>query len=165
MTTVRRCNTADVASLTTTIATKVINSQSILSMHRLTRTRLQGSSDTNDNGNDGGNTNVNRAVHRSELNLLSEEQIDFTISYINKHFRHIMTIFAEVFTPLGEIKAKKNAFRGGSYEIIDAELVDIEYFGDYGFLYLEATTIQIRGQKKQQAIERVVVPLGESSRV
>lgn len=115
---------------------------------------------------------------------LNDNQIEFTIGYMNKHHRDVLKSFAQVFSPLGAIQVKKNAFSGGSYEIEDAKLVGIDYFGhdfdlscDYGggsgggddngdrecrvgFLSVEAT-VQIRNEKHPR-FEQVKVPLGES---
>mmetsp|Transcript_8370 Transcript_8370/g.12595 ORF Transcript_8370/g.12595 Transcript_8370/m.12595 type:complete len:539 (+) Transcript_8370:58-1674(+) len=100
-----------------------------------------------------------------------EKQLDFTMGYLNKHHRDVLRLFVEVFSELGAIQVQKNAFSGGSYEIIDARVIDIDYRGhdhldnddndgedkNVGFLLLEAT-VQVRN-KKEPTVERVQVSL------
>lgn len=103
---------------------------------------------------------------------LDESQIDFIMGYMNKHHTNVLIKFTQVFTSLGEIQMKKNAFSGGSYEIVDAKLVGIYFDADTGacenndntesgnYLELEAT-VQIWG-KKETTVEVVQVSLGKT---
>jgi hypothetical protein len=116
--------------------------------------KLHSSNNSNSEGQDADNA------------FLDEQQIDFTMGYMNKHHRDVLTKFVEVYTPLGITQMKKNAFSGGSYEILDSVLVGIGYYGhshddDYkpGYLRLEAT-VQIRSEKEPR-VEIVELALGE----
>ncbi|KAL3904748.1 MAG: hypothetical protein SGILL_009948, partial [Bacillariaceae sp.] len=56
---------------------------------------------------------------------LSEKQLDFTLGYLNKHHRDVLGSFAEIFSELGEVKARKNSWSGGTYKIEEAKITDI----------------------------------------
>ena len=73
------------------------------------------------------NDNDNNSHSHSQEATLNAEQLDFTMGYLNKHHRDVLTNFATAFTPLGVISAKKNGFSGGSYTIQDASIVNIHY--------------------------------------
>ena len=84
---------------------------------------------------------------------LNEEQLDFTMGYLNKHHGDMLTTFADAYTALGEEAAKRNKFSGGSFKIIGAKIVDI----DLEKLKLEVT-IKDRS-KSEPLIETTSVPL------
>jgi adenylate kinase len=90
------------------------------------------------------------------VNALNEDQLDFTMGYLNKHHSSLLKDLVAVFTDIGVTQAKKNAFSGGSFVIQNAKLIDIHYDKNVQqqeqedpslyYLTLEAT-IQIRGAK------------------
>mmetsp|Transcript_27964 Transcript_27964/g.32042 ORF Transcript_27964/g.32042 Transcript_27964/m.32042 type:complete len:564 (-) Transcript_27964:192-1883(-) len=121
-------------------------------------------------------TNNSSSSSPSTPSSFDDKQLDFTMGYLNKHHRDALRAFAEVFTPLGIIQAKKNAFSGGTYEIVDASVTGIEYNhnvalelskateetdvdanGNVGFLTLEVK-VKIWNEKEAK-IETVQVPL------
>jgi adenylate kinase len=57
---------------------------------------------------------------------LNEKQLDFTLGYLNKHHRDVLGAFAETFSELGEIKARKNSWTGGTYKIEEGKIIDID---------------------------------------
>jgi len=57
--------------------------------------------------------------------VLDEKQLDFVIGYLNKHHGRLLTKIAENFSQLGIEKKKKNAWSGGSFEIISSKIVNI----------------------------------------
>jgi hypothetical protein len=60
------------------------------------------------------------------------------MGYINKHHPDVLKAFAESFSELGKIKAKKNAWTGGSYEIDCAKITNI----DTKEMELEVTVVE-----------------------
>lgn len=136
------------------------------------------SNPNNDNENND-NKNSSQEQPSKENDLLNDNQIDFTMGYLNKHHTDVLILFVQAFTQLGATQVKKNAFSGGSYEITNAKLIGIDYFGHrdgschvsgnekdedtsskVGFLTLEAM-VQIRSEKEPK-LELVTVPLGTS---
>jgi len=119
--------------------------------------------DKNKNRDDDDDDHSRNKVSSSAFDTQS---LDFTMGYLNKHHREVLTKFAIAFTPLGVLQAKKNAFSGGSFTIQDATVVDIWYpkgppqQGDVScsssYLELEVT-VNIRGAKDpiQTEIQRV----------
>jgi adenylate kinase len=83
----------------------------------------------------------------------TKESLDFTMGYLNKHHRDILTNFAIAFTPLGVIQKQKNALSGGSYSIEDATIVGIHK----NYVELDVK-VQIRNEKEPR-IERQTVSL------
>ena len=57
---------------------------------------------------------------------LDEKQLDFTMGYLNKHHKDMLTTFVDVYTDLGSEAAKRNVFSGGSFKIQDARIVHID---------------------------------------
>eukprot|EP00566_Odontella_aurita_P010205 CAMPEP_0113551534 /NCGR_PEP_ID=MMETSP0015_2-20120614/14576_1 /TAXON_ID=2838 /ORGANISM="Odontella" /LENGTH=430 /DNA_ID=CAMNT_0000452433 /DNA_START=347 /DNA_END=1639 /DNA_ORIENTATION=- /assembly_acc=CAM_ASM_000160 len=51
------------------------------------------------------------------------------MGYLNKHHSDLLADFATVFTEIGEEKAKKNAFSGGSFRIEGAKIVGLDATG------------------------------------
>ena len=49
------------------------------------------------------------------------------MGYLNKHHRHLLVQFAKTFSKLGVTERNKNAFSGGSYNIMNATIVGIDY--------------------------------------
>lgn len=84
---------------------------------------------------------------------LNEEQLDFTMGYLNKHHADMLTTFADAYTDLGEEAAKRNKFSGGSFKILDAKIVRL----DSSKLDLEVT-VKDRS-KPEPVIEKTSVPL------
>jgi hypothetical protein len=84
---------------------------------------------------------------------MNEKQLDFTCGYLNKHHRDVLAAIAETFSPLGEIKSKRNSWSGGSYKIESATLVDINTLN----LTLE---VEVQERNKDLQMERVTVNLG-----
>lgn len=58
--------------------------------------------------------------------FLDEKQLDFFLGYLNKHHGDLLTKLSETFSELGVEKAKKNAWSGGSYQILSARIVNID---------------------------------------
>ncbi len=83
----------------------------------------------------------------------TEEGLEFTIGYLNKHHRDVLTNFAIAFTPLGTTQKQKNAMSGGSYTIEDASIVGVH--NDHVELDVK---VQIRGEKEPR-IEREKISL------
>ena len=84
---------------------------------------------------------------------LNEEQLDFTMGYLNKHHGDMLTTFADAYTDLGEEAAKRNKFSGGSFKILGAKIVGL----NSEKLELEVT-VKDRS-KSEQLIETTSVPL------
>ena len=84
---------------------------------------------------------------------MNDKQLDFCMGYLNKHHTDLLILFAEVYSDLGRIKVKKNAFSGGSYKIDNAKIVNI----DNDNIYLDVT-INERG-KVSNVEDQVVVSL------
>jgi hypothetical protein len=84
---------------------------------------------------------------------LDEKQLDFTMGYLNKHHKDMLTTFADVYTDLGAEAAKRNAFSGGSFKIEEATIVGI----DSECLELEVT-VQDRS-KNEPTIQKTTVLL------
>ena len=89
-------------------------------------------------------------------NQLNSKELDFAIGYLNKHHPDLLLSFVLAFSKLGTVQAKKNAFSGGSYKVINAELKDIDFYGEetkneesHGCLILDAT-VKIRGKEEVQ---------------
>ncbi len=106
------------------------------------------------------------ATTKNSKILLNDSQIDFTMGYMNKHHGNVLIKFVEIFTQIGAEQLKKNAFSGGSYEILNAKLISIDYTESniasgtgVGILTLEVN-VQIRG-KKEPTTEVVNVSLGK----
>jgi len=96
------------------------------------------------------------ATKTESKQTLDEKQIDFTRGYLNKHHGDFIAALAETFSELGAIKAKKNAWSGGSYMITGATLADIDP---------EGTTLQIDAsiqERQNSKVERVSVDLNAS---
>jgi hypothetical protein len=83
---------------------------------------------------------------------LEEQQVDFTMGYLNKHHSEMLRMFAETFSELGVQQQKKNAWSGESYMIEQAKIVGI----DLDRMQLEVT-VQERG--KAPKLELVNVEL------
>jgi len=66
------------------------------------------------------------AAVKKEKNL-TPEQLDFAMGYLNKHHRDLLVSLTDAFSPLGAECAKANVWSGGSYEIADAKIVDIDF--------------------------------------
>ena len=57
---------------------------------------------------------------------LNKEQLEFSIAYLNEHHKtDVLLPFVKAFSDLGTTAIKKNAWIGGSYQIIDASITDI----------------------------------------
>ena len=57
---------------------------------------------------------------------LNTEQLEFSIAYLNEHHKtDVLLPFVKAFSDLGTTAIKKNAWIGGSYQIIDASITDI----------------------------------------
>jgi len=70
---------------------------------------------------------------------LNKEQLEFSIAYLNEHHKSdVLLPFVKAFSDLGTTSIKKNAWIGGSYQIIDASITDITQ----DELYLEASIKQ-----------------------
>lgn len=82
-----------------------------------------------------------------------EKQLDFTMGYLNKHHSDLLTDFAAVFTDIGEEKAKRNAFSGGSFQIQGAEIVGL----DAESIDLDVT-VKVRSEPEPK-VERVAMKL------
>jgi Domain of unknown function (DUF1995). len=105
-----------------------------------------------------------RYNQKTQSSAFDAQSLDFTMGYLNKHHRDVLTKFAMAFTPLGVTQAKKNAFSGGSYLIQDASVVDIYHPSSQcngqtpSYLELEVT-VNIRGAKNPIQTERQRVDL------
>ena len=75
------------------------------------------------------------------------------MGYLNKHHGDTLRAFAETFSELGSIQAKRNAWSRGSYRIMEAKIVGI----DSEKLDLEVT---VRKPSKQSVVEQISVNLG-----
>ena len=85
----------------------------------------------------------------SSASAFDEKQKDFTIGYINKHHGDLLTSFAIAFTELGAEMSKRNRFSGGSFKILDANLVDVS---------TDSITLDVTvkdREKKDPSVERV----------
>ncbi len=57
---------------------------------------------------------------------LNKEQLEFSLAYLNEHHKaDVLLPFVKAFSDLGTTAIKKNAWIGGSYQIIDASITDI----------------------------------------
>ena len=81
------------------------------------------------------------------------------MGYLNKHHTDVLTAFAETFSELGAIQTKRNSYSGGSYKIVEAKIVSIDYPSKQ--MELEVT-VNERG-KKEPTIQQVPVSLGKQS--
>ena len=99
---------------------------------------------------------IEQAEQQQEPRFLDEKQLDFTLGYLNKHHEVMLTKFAEVFSPLGAEKAKKNAWSGGSFKILSATIVSI----DTQILELD---VEVQERKMGSKTKRVEIELGELS--
>lgn len=84
---------------------------------------------------------------------LDDNQLDFTMGYLNKHHADMLTTFAEAFTELGEEAERRNKFSGRSFKIVEAKLVNL----DTDKLDLEVT-VKDR-DKPEPYVEKTSVPL------
>jgi hypothetical protein len=84
---------------------------------------------------------------------LNEQQLDFTLGYLNKHHRDVLAAFAETFSRLGQVKSQKNSWSGGSYNIEAAKIVHI----DTETMELE---VSVKERNKDVQLEKVSVELG-----
>ncbi|KAL7555210.1 hypothetical protein ACHAWF_018856 [Thalassiosira exigua] len=79
---------------------------------------------------------------------LDEEQLQFCKAYLNEHHKSdVLVPFVNAFSDLGATSVKKNMWMGGSYSIVDAEVVDITSDA----LELEAT-VQEGGKPKKTTV-------------
>jgi hypothetical protein len=92
---------------------------------------------------------------RTAVQQLDERQLDFTMGYLNKHHKDMLTTFVDVYTELGAEAAKRNAFSGGSFKIQDATIVGIDLDSDSLELVV---TVQDRSQN-EPTIQKTTVPL------
>lgn len=76
------------------------------------------------------------------------------MGYLNKHETNVLLAFAEIFSELGKLKAKKNAWSGESYNLEHAKIVDI----DTEKMVLEVT---VQERSKPSKVETVSIDLGE----
>lgn len=90
---------------------------------------------------------------------LNADQLDFTCGYLNKHHGDVLGAIAETFSRLGEVKAKRNSWSGGSYKIDSAKIVDI-----IGTQSIVLDVMVQERNKKEAEVERVTVDLGRSTR-
>lgn len=88
-----------------------------------------------------------------EAGCFNEDSLDFTMGYLNKHHRDLLTTFAITFTQLGVVQKQRNAMSGGSYQIQNATIVGIQK--NHFELDVE---VQIRSEKEPR-IERQTVNL------
>mmetsp|Transcript_24289 Transcript_24289/g.53485 ORF Transcript_24289/g.53485 Transcript_24289/m.53485 type:complete len:530 (+) Transcript_24289:138-1727(+) len=95
---------------------------------------------------------IEQAEQQEEPRFLDEKQLDFTLGYLNKHHEVMLTKFAEVFSPLGAEKAKKNAWSGGSFKILSATIVSI----DTQILELD---VEVQERKMGSKTKRVEIEL------
>ena len=79
------------------------------------------------------------------------------MGYLNKHHTDVLTAFAETFSELGALQTKRNSYSGGSYKIVAAKIVSIDYPTKQ--MELEVT-VNERG-KKEPTIQQVPVSLGK----
>jgi len=91
-------------------------------------------------------------VTESEIEYLNKEQLDFTLAYLNEHHKKdVLLPVVVAFSELGETSISKNLWVGGSYTVVDAELIDITREA----LYIDATILEGDNSSKQQ----VLIPL------
>lgn len=83
---------------------------------------------------------------------MAEKQLDFMLGYLNKHHGKFLIKLAETFSELGLEKAKKNAWSGGSYQIMSATIMDINT------VTLELD-VEIKERKAGLKKKRVVIDL------
>lgn len=74
-----------------------------------------GTTENNDDDEDGG-------IIPKELD---ENQVDFTVQYMNEHHGSVLLKLVETFSELGRIQNKQNAYTSGSYELQYANLTAI----------------------------------------
>ena len=89
-----------------------------------------------------------------ERRFLNEKQLDFVLGYLNKHHGIFLSKLAETFSQVGVEKAKKNAWSGGSYQILSSTIINI----DTASLELD---VEIKERKGGLKVKRVTVDLGK----
>lgn len=66
------------------------------------------------------------STSEDDTSYLNKEQLEFSIAYLNEHHKSdVLLPFVKAFSDLGTTAIKKNAWIGGSYQIIDASITDI----------------------------------------
>mmetsp|Transcript_16165 Transcript_16165/g.29158 ORF Transcript_16165/g.29158 Transcript_16165/m.29158 type:complete len:514 (+) Transcript_16165:47-1588(+) len=80
---------------------------------------------------------------------LDDKQLEFCKAYLNEHHAtDVLLPFTRAFSELGSISVKKNAWMGGSYSILGAEVTDITSDA----LHLEATVQEGQTTKTQNVV-------------
>lgn len=57
--------------------------------------------------------------------LFDEKKADFCRGYLNKHHSDVLCLFAEAYSELGTQQQRRNSFSGGSFKIVDSQVVDV----------------------------------------
>ena len=74
-------------------------------------------------------------------------QLEFCKAYLNEHHKtDVLLPFTRAFSELGTIAVKKNMWQGGSYIIVDAEVIDINAHS----IFIEATIKEGDKEKKEK---------------
>ena len=74
-------------------------------------------------------------------------QLEFCKAYLNEHHKtDLLLPFTRAFSELGTIAVKKNMWQGGSYIIVDAEVIDINAHS----IFIEATIKEGDKEKKEK---------------
>lgn len=146
----RPCRNAD--NITPNLARPLVATSSPISLpssqriilHPLRATKSPSTSKLNEVGE--------RDAIERERRFLDEKQLDFVLGYLNKHHGSFLSKLAETFSQLGLEKAKKNAWSGGSYQILSSKIVNIDTVS----LELD---VEIKERKGGLKVKRVTVDL------
>jgi len=93
---------------------------------------------------------------------LTEQQLDFTLGYLNKHHEDLLISVSDAFSSIGSQKAKENSWRGGSFSIESAKILHI----DSAKMKLEVQTSKLEKREVQEVVvELDAQPVKERSRV
>jgi adenylate kinase len=92
---------------------------------------------------------TSRLFSTSAATDLTQEQATFCCGYLNQHHESLLKAFTEILSPIGAEMASANVWSGGSYQIDNAKLIEI----DTEKIKLDVTVNQRNKGKSSRTVE------------